>query len=63
MACRLDDAKPLSEPMLEYCELDPKEQTWNLNRKSNIFLQENAFESVVCETVAILCRPQSVKYF
>ena len=23
MACRLDGAKPLSEPMLEYCQLDP----------------------------------------
>ena len=27
MACRLDGAKPLSEPMLEYCYLDPLEQT------------------------------------
>ena len=27
MACRLDGAKPLSEPMLEYCWLDPWEQT------------------------------------
>ena len=27
MACRLDGAKPLSEPMLEYPQLDPKEQT------------------------------------
>ena len=27
MACRLFGAKPLSEPMLEYCQLDPKEQT------------------------------------
>ena len=25
MACRLDGAKPLSEPMLTYCQLDPKE--------------------------------------
>ena len=25
MACRLFDAKPLSEPMLPYCQLDPKE--------------------------------------
>ena len=25
MACRLDGAKPLSEPMLIYCQLDPKE--------------------------------------
>ena len=27
MACYLISVKPLSEPMLEYCELDPKEQT------------------------------------
>ena len=27
MACRLDGAKLLSEPMLEYCQLDPWEQT------------------------------------
>ena len=27
MACRLDGAKPLSEPLLEYCSLDPWEQT------------------------------------
>ena len=33
---------------------------WNLNRNSNIFIQENAFESVVCETAAILSRPQYV---
>ena len=25
MACRLSGAKPLSEPMLPYCQLDPKE--------------------------------------
>ena len=33
---------------------------WNLNRNSNIFIQENAFESVICETAAILSRPQCV---
>ena len=32
----------------------------NLNRNSNIFIQENAFESDVCETAAILSRPQCV---
>ena len=34
---------------------------WNFNRNSNIFIQENAFESVVCEMAAILSRPQCVK--
>ena len=48
MACRLDGAKPLSEPMLEYC--------------ANIFIQENVFEGVVCEMAAILSRPQCVNH-
>ena len=34
----------------------------NFNRISNIFIQENAFESVVCKKVAILSRPQCVKW-
>ena len=34
---------------------------WNLNQNSNILIQENALESVVCETAAILSRPQWVK--
>ena len=33
---------------------------WNLNRNSNIFIEENDFESVVCETASILSRPQCV---
>ena len=33
---------------------------WNVNRNSNIFIHENAFESVVCEMVSILSRPQCV---
>ena len=34
---------------------------WNFIRNSNIFIQENAFESVFCENAAILSRPQCVK--
>ena len=34
---------------------------WNLNRNSYIFIQENAFENVVCEMASILSRPQCVK--
>ena len=33
---------------------------WNFNLYLNIFIQENAFENVVCEMAAILCRPQCV---
>ena len=31
---------------------------WNFNRKTNIFIQENAFEGVVCEMSAMLSRAQ-----
>ena len=50
MACRLVGAKPLSEPMLEYCWLTIRNKLqWNLYRNSHIFIQEIAFENVVCE--------------
>ena len=40
--------------MMEYCLLDPKEQiSVKFNRNSNIFIQENAFENVVCEMASI----------
>ena len=57
MVCRLDSAKPLSEPMLEWnivnCTLRNKLQ-WNLIRNLNIFIEENVFENVVCKMAAIL---------
>ena len=34
---------------------------WIFNRNSNIFIQENAFENVVCEMAFILSRPLCVK--
>ena len=34
---------------------------WNLNRNPNIFIQEIAFENVVCKIASILSRPQWVK--
>ena len=33
---------------------------WICNRNSNIFIEENAFENVVCKMSAILCRCQCV---
>ena len=33
---------------------------WNFNHNSNIFIQENAFENVVCEMASILSQPQCV---
>ena len=29
MACRLNGTKPLFAPMMEYCQLDPKEHYFN----------------------------------
>ena len=58
--CRLFGSKPLAEPMLAYCQLDPQTSVkfWS---KSNIFTQQNAFENVVCEMMrVILSRPQCV---
>ena len=62
MACRLDGAKPLFEPML-ILWLGPLGTNFSeilieihFNRKSNIFIQENAFQNVVCEMSDILSR-------
>ena len=35
---------------------------WNFNRNSNIYIQEIAFENVVCKMASILSRPQWVKH-
>ena len=53
--------KPLSEPMPEYCQLDPWEST-SVKFLSNFkhFYSLKWFESVVCEMAAILSRPQCV---
>ena len=61
MACRLFGVKPSFEPMLPYCQLEPKENIavklwWN----SKVFIQGNALENIVCEIAAILCRPRCV---
>ena len=66
MACRLDGA-PGTAPShyLKQCwiivnwTLRNKLQ-WNFNRNSNILIQGNALEHVVCEMAYILSRPQCV---
>ena len=50
MACRLFGAKPLSEPMLDYCQLDPKEHTSvKFQLKFEVFPFKNAFGNAVCQ--------------
>ena len=41
--------------MMAYCQWDPQEQTSvKFNKNVNIFIQENAFQNVVCKMAAIL---------
>ena len=55
-------AKPLSEPTLGYINWTLRNKLqWIFYRYSIIFIQENAFENVVCEMASILSRPQCVK--
>ena len=51
-------AKPLSEPMLPNCQLDPKEyNSMKFYSKFESFIQGNALENIICEMVAILSWP------
>ena len=62
MACLLVGARPISEPMLEYCQLDPWEQA-SVKFQSNLyifFILESATENILCEMVAILFRERWV---
>ena len=57
MACRLFGAKPLSEPMLDYSQLNPRNKLqWNFNQNTIFFIDGNAFQKVACEMAAILSR-------
>ena len=58
MACRLLRAKPLSEPMLGYSQLDilRNKLQWNFNQNTKLFIHANASESNTCEMTAILSR-------
>ena len=61
MACRLYGAKPLSESMLPYCQLDPTEHiSMEFYSKFKSFRSRKTLENVVCDMAAILSRPQWV---
>ena len=55
MACRLVGDTSLSEPMLDYYQLDPYGQT---SVKFLHFIKDSAFENVICKMAAILSRLQ-----
>ena len=62
MACRLFAAKPLSNPMQGYFQLDACEQTSvKFYSKYKIFIHENASVNILCEMVAILSRGDDLK--
>ena len=63
MACRLVGAKPLSESLLDYCQLDPYEHiSMKFETKYNNFIDKNAFENAVWKMAAILSWPQCVNW-
>ena len=50
MTCRLFAAKPLFEPMLVYCQMDPQEQiSVTFYQKPKLLIHENASDNIVCE--------------
>ena len=54
MAYPIVGAKPLSEPMLEFVDWTVMNMfQWHLNRNAYIFIQENAFQNVVCKMAAV----------
>ena len=54
MACRLLATKPLPEPVLTHCQLDPEEKKSLKSKSKYKALHKNAFENVVCEMASIL---------
>ena len=64
MACHLFSAKPLPEPVLTFVNWSLRNKLqWNLNRNTKLFIQENAFENVVCKMAAILSWLQWAEYY
>ena len=61
MVCRLFGAKPLSQPMLDYCpSTHGNIFQWNLNQNTTISIEDSEFQNVVRKSSAILSRPQCV---
>ena len=57
MAGRLFGAKPLSEPILTYCQLDLKE---HISMKFKVFIQENALQKCRLQNCLSFCLSRSV---
>ena len=58
MACCLFSNKPLSEPMLNHCQLDSVDYvSMKFYLKFKSFLHENAFEIGICKMAALFRQP------
>ena len=61
ITCRLFGAKPLPEPILTFCHLDP---SWHasveFHQNTHIFIRENVFENIVCKISSSLSGPKCV---
>ena len=63
MACRLFSANPLLNQCWVIINSTLRNNLqWNFSQISNFFIQESAFEKVVCEMTAILSQPQWVNW-
>ena len=61
MACLLLATRPLSEPLLAHCQLDPWQWQQTFNWNSGIFIQQNAYENVVRKMSDISSWPECVR--
>ena len=63
MSCCLFGAKPLSKPMLAYCQLNLRNKLqWNFNQNTQLFIHGNAYKNIVCVMAAILSWGRWVKW-
>ena len=63
MACRLFGAKPLSKPMLGYCQLEIWNRSqWNFYQNTKLSIHKNTSANTVCEMEVILSRKDELIY-
>ena len=61
MANRLFGAKPVSKPMVDYCQLGTYKQTSvKFHQNTELFINKNASESIISEKAAISSRDSKI---
>ena len=62
MACRTFRTKPLSEPVMTFCQLEIKEYvSVKFYLKFDSFYSRKCIKNVVCKMATIMCRSQCVQ--